>query len=122
MEITVAEHKTEEKKEAALDYLSMVKPSTLFDKFVRRVWYKRPISDEGDATDETENRAADVDLAEKKAIVPDIDTSHTMTAADSQIASDSNAEKAEEGKPAPIPTWLNDQVYGDKVRRSSRPE
>ena len=122
MEITEAEHKTEEKKEAALEYLSMIKPSTLLDKFMRRVWYKRPISDEGDAPDETENRSPDVDLVEKKTIVPDIDTSHAMTAADSHIASDSNTEKTEEEKPAPIPTWLNDQVYGDKVRQSSRPQ
>ena len=117
MEITEAEHKTEEKKEAVLEYLSMVKASTLFDKFMRSVWYKRPLSDEGDALDEIENHSPDVDLIEKKTIVPDIDTSHTVTAADSPVAPDL---KTEEEKPAPIPTWLNDQVYGDKVRRSSR--
>ena len=116
MELSEAEHKTEEKKEAAMEYLLMIKPSTLFDKFMRRVWYKRPISDEGDAPDEAENPSIGVDLVEKKTVIPDIDTSHVVTT-DPQTVSGSNAELAEDEKLAPIPTWLSEQVYGDKVSR-----
>ncbi len=108
IELIEAEQKTEEKKEIVLENQpSKEKQTNTVNKLMRRVWYKtRPVSDEGDLPDETTDDKATGDQVEKKTIVPDIDTSHSNTV-DNEIIEQQTA--------APIPYWINDQVYGDKV-------
>ena len=100
VELIQAEQKTEEKREHQLP----LKPSKPIDKLVQRVWYTRPISDEDDTPDETEIRKVTDDAVEEKIAAPDIDTSHSE---DTKIIQQETS--------GPIPTWINDQVYGDKV-------
>jgi hypothetical protein len=109
-ELIEAEQKTEEKKEIILENqpLSTKEPNVI-DKLMTRVWYKRPISDEGDLPDQNQTKKIQDDDVDKKTIVPDIDTSHsTNNDEDSQIIEQKTSFP-------PIPSWINDQVYGDKV-------
>jgi hypothetical protein len=99
-----AEQKTEEKKEIILEHPPPSKPSSLVDKVVQSVWYSRPVSDEDDISDETHDQKITDDKGEQKIIVPDIDTSLSE-----------DTETSEQEKAGPIPTWIHDQVYGDKV-------
>jgi hypothetical protein len=113
IELLLAEQKTEEKKEIVLENqpsssTTTTKKSNTINKLLRGIWYTRPISDEGDLPDETEDEKTIDDHDVKKRIVaPDIDTSHSINNDDSEII--------EQNSSAPIPSWINDQVYGDKV-------
>jgi hypothetical protein len=111
IELIEAEQKTEEKKEIVLENQpSSTKKSNVIDKIMSRVWYTRPVSDEGDLPVETQNEKITDDHVEKKIGAPDIDTSHSTN-----IENEEDSEIIEQKKSALIPSWINDQVYGDKV-------
>ena len=85
------------------------------DKLINRLWSKKPVSDEGDALDELGNRQGIViGQAEKKVIAPDIDTARVNPTDDSSVKGP-DADLTEQQKPLPAPSWVHDQVYGDKV-------
>ncbi|CAF3764929.1 unnamed protein product [Rotaria sordida] len=108
-ELIEAEQKAEEKKEILHESQPLPKQSNLVNKFVRRIWYTRPVSDEDDTDDEDENNQIIDDHVEKKIAAPDIDTSHS-------IHTDNNIKLTEQQQISPsIPSWINDQVYGDKI-------
>ncbi|UJR31498.1 hypothetical protein I4U23_018987 [Adineta vaga] len=111
IELIEAEEKTEEKKEIAFEHQSTLKLPNAIDKFMRRVWYTRPVSDEDDIPVEIQDLKGNHEVDEEKNVVPDIDTSHSVNL----DQTDDNEEKIEQEKAAPIPSWINDQVYGDKV-------
>ena len=113
IELIEAEQKIEEKKEDILENQPPSKQLNVVDKLMRKVWYTRPVSDEGDTSDENHDQKITDDLVEKDIVAPDIDTSHSIN------VHNENAEIMEEEKPAPIPSWIHDQVYGDKVNRLS---
>ncbi len=115
VELIEAEQKTEEKKEFILENQSSIKKRTnIIDKIMNRVWYTRPVSDEGDSSNE-EKEVTDDDI-EKDIIAPDINTSHS-TNIDNKIKNDEDSKKIFKQKTEilPIPSWIHDQVYGDKV-------
>jgi len=112
IEIIEAEQKIEEKKEVVLENQPLSKQPNVVDKLIRRVWYTRPISDEGDTPDENQDQKVNDDHVEKETIAPDIDTSHSTNVTD-EVKDNSNVEQE---KSAPVPSWINDQVYGDKVK------
>ncbi|CAF1057204.1 unnamed protein product [Adineta steineri] len=110
IELIKAEIKTEEKKEDVLEHQPPSKQPTVMDKIVRSVWYTRQVSDEGDTSDEIHDNAITDDHHVEKNIVvaPDIDTSHS-------INDDNKVTVIEQEKSMSVPSWINDQVYGDKI-------
>ena len=114
IELNEAEQKTEEKKESVLENQSSLKKQTnVVNRLMRRVWYDtRPLSDEGDLPDETTDvKGTDDHVDEEKIIAPDIETSHS-----SNVENDKDSKKFKnETTVPPTPSWINDQVYGDKV-------
>jgi len=108
VELLEAELKTEEKKEIVLENQPTIpmKKMSIFEKIKNRIWYTRPVSDEGDAPDETQTK---IDTSHKRIAVPDIDTSHSTNVNELQTINEKEI-------PGPIPSWLDEQVYGDKVR------
>jgi hypothetical protein len=115
VELLEAELKTDEKKEAAAESQSAAKEWTVADKIINRLWYKKPVSDEGDALDELGHRQGIViGQVEKKIIAPDIDTVH-VNSTDKSSAQLSDTKVSTPQKPPPAPSWVHDQVYGDKV-------
>ena len=119
VELLEAELKTDEKKEAvaaaAAESQSAAKEWTMADKLINRLWYKKPVSDEGDALDELGHRQGIViGQVEKKVIAPDIDTVR-VDPADESAVKVPDTELTPQQKPLPAPSWVHDQVYGDKV-------
>ena len=86
---------------------------------MRRVWYTRPVSDEGDVLDETQLKTEEDVDDEKKIIAPDIDTSHSPNAKHTSESSDNDEKIQGEEKSGPAPYWLSEQVYGDKVNSNN---
>ena len=117
IELIEAEQKTEEKKEIIMENQSDPKrPSDAVDQVLNRVWYNRPVSDEGDSSGETAPvKVIDIQ-EEKKMIAPDIDTSHSANV-ENETSNDKNKNIAEHEPNVPVPSWINDQVYGDKVSK-----
>ncbi|CAF1587229.1 unnamed protein product [Rotaria sp. Silwood1] len=104
-ELIEAEQKSEERKEILYEKnQSLSKQSNLIDKFIHHIWYTRPVSDEDD--DINENNKTIDDHIEKKISAPDIDTTHQIT---------DNKKIIEQHELSSIPSWFNDQVYGDKI-------
>ena len=115
VELLQAELKTDEKKEAAAESQSAAKEWTMADKLINRFWYKKPVSDEGDALDELGHRQGIViGQVEKKVIAPDIDTVRVDPTNESAVKVP-DTEVTIQQKPLPAPSWVHDQVYGDKV-------
>jgi len=115
IELIEAEQKTEERKEIVLENQPpSTKKSNVIGKIMNRVWYTRPVSDEGDLPDENQNEKITDDHAEKKIGAPDIDTSHS-TNIENETNNDEDSKIIEQEKSVLIPSWINDQVYGDKV-------
>ncbi len=113
IELIEAEQKTEEKKEIIHENQpssSSTKQLNAVDKLMGRIWYTRPVSDEGDLPDEIQNEKNTDDHIEKKIVAPDIDTRHSIN-----IENKANNDIIEQENSAPIPSWINEQVYGDKV-------
>ncbi|CAF2960728.1 unnamed protein product [Rotaria sp. Silwood2] len=113
-ELIEAEQKAEEKKETLHANQSLSKQSNIVNKILRRIWYTRPVSDEDDLDDENHNNKTIDDHIEKKIVVPDIDTSHSIHT-DNQKIYKNNIKIKEQSISTSIPSWINDQVYGDKV-------
>lgn len=112
-----AEQKTEEIKETIMENQTLPeRQSDAVDQALNRVWYNRPVSDEGDSSIETAPEKALNTPEEKKMIAPDIDTSHSADIGN-EVNNDTHGKLAEYESNAPIPSWINDQVYGDKVNR-----
>jgi hypothetical protein len=113
IELIEAEQKTEEKKEIVLENQpSLKKQPNIVNKLMRRFWYNTvPVSDEGDLLDETTDVKGIDDHVEKKIMAPDIDTSHS-----SNVENDQDLKTTkQETMVLPTPSWIHDQVYGDKV-------
>jgi hypothetical protein len=75
---------------------------------MRHVWYTRPVSDEGDISNETDVNKVIDDHVEEKIGAPDINTSRS----DETVNDDDDTEQE---KSRAIPSWIHDPVYGDKV-------
>jgi hypothetical protein len=117
IELIEAEQKTEEKKEIIHEnqpLSSSTKQLNAVDKLMRHIWYTRPVSDEGDLPDEIQNEKNTDDHIEKKIVAPDIDTSHSINI-ENKADNDERSVIIEQESSAPIPSWINEQVYGDKV-------
>ena len=107
IELIQAEEKTEEMKEIIMEKQSLPeKTSNVVEKLLDRVWYNRAVSDEGDSPSETPMEKVTDDQSDKKIIAPDIDTSHSNNVENEIIEQEINLS---------IPSWIDDQVYGDKV-------
>ncbi|CAF1145057.1 unnamed protein product [Adineta ricciae] len=115
IELIEAEEKTEEKKEIALEHQPAAKTPSVIDKFMRRVWYTRPVSDEGDVLDEIQTKTGDDVDDEKKIVAPDIDTSHSPNVEHTSQSGDNDENIQGEEKHGSAPFWLSEQVYGDKL-------
>lgn len=111
LELLEAELKTEEKKETVLENqpTTPMKKTSIFEKIKNRIWYTRPVSDEGDVPDETQNTQTKIETSNTRIAAPDIDTAHSTNVNELETIN-------EKEKPGPIPSWLDEQVYGDKVR------
>lgn len=99
----------EEKKEIIVETQPLSKTPNIFSKFVRHLWYKRSVTDEED----NDNQIID-DRIEKKILALDINTTDS-TNKHKKKHDNKNKKTIEQKESIPIPSWINDQVYGDKV-------
>jgi hypothetical protein len=110
-----AERKTNDNKDIVHRKPSTIKSSSLLDRLLGRLWYKKSISDEGDLSDDIDSRQNSSDLlTNNKMSTPDIDTSH-VNSIDERKSTDSTRNMIEHNLSTVMPTWMHDQVYGDKV-------
>ncbi|CAF2030183.1 unnamed protein product [Rotaria magnacalcarata] len=100
-ELNEAQQKDDEKEEMTFEKEPLSKRLNIVNRLLRYLWYKRSVSDEDD---ELENNKALDNHIEKKILSLDINASHSI-----EQTNNTNL------KSTSIPSWINDQVYGDKV-------
>ena len=106
-----AEHKTNERKDTIDEKRLLPKLPNVINKFLHYLRSAKSVSVEDNLLDEPQKKSFTYNYAERPIVTLDINNDQSVQGSDHQ----KNIGQIEQRKSAPIPLWINDQVYGDKV-------